>query len=443
MTTAAQDASAVERYFRVRERGSTVRREILAGFTTFLAMAYILFVNPIILGEAGMDTGAVFVATAIAACTGTLIMGLWARLPIAQAPGMGLNAFFAFTVVLGMGIPWETALTATFLSGLVFLLLALTGVRGVVINAIPMELKLAVGAGIGLFIAFIGLQNAGIVVPDESTAVALGALGVPTTLLAIFGILATVAFMLLDLRGAVFLGIVATAAVGMLFGVIAPPSAILSAPPSVAPTFGALVPGFADVFSGQMLIVVFTMLFVDFFDTSGTLIAVANQAGLLDEGGNLPQAKRALTSDAVATMGGAVFGTSTTTSYIESAAGVGAGGRTGLTSVATAAFFALALLFSPLLAVVTEAVTAPALIVVGVLMASSLGGIAWDRLEVAIPAFITIAVMPLTYSIANGIAMGLVLFPLCMVVKGRAREVHPILYGLLVVLLAYFVFLVD
>jgi adenine/guanine/hypoxanthine permease len=444
-TTSKQPSptSSLDRYFRMSERRSDPRTESIAGATTFLAMAYIVFVNPGILADAGMDPGAVFVATCLAAALGTLVMGLWANLPIAQAPGMGLNAFFAYTVVLTFGIPWETALAGTFVSGLLFLILAITGVRGAIINAIPYQLKMAVGAGIGLFIAFIGLQAAGIVVPSEATTVTLGDLGASTTLLAIFGLLVTGLFLMRGLRGAVFYGILATAIGGMLVGLIDVPSTIVATPPSLAPTFGAAFGAFSELFTLEMALVVFTMLFVDFFDTAGTLIAVTNQAGLLEKDGSLPGGNRPLVSDAIATMGGATLGTSTTTSYIESAAGVGSGGRTGFSSVVTAGLFLLALLFSPLLGIVTAEVTAAALIVVGVMMARGLGEIEWTKLEYAIPAFVTVVAMPLTYSIANGIALGLVLFPVMMVFKGRAKDVHPIMYGLVVVFLIFFVFLVE
>jgi adenine/guanine/hypoxanthine permease len=433
----------LERYFKLREHGTTVRTEVIAGATTFLAMAYIVFVNPDILSVTGMDFGAVFVATCLAAALGTLIMGLWAKLPIAQAPGMGLNAFFAFTVVLGMGIDWEVALAGTFASGVLFLLLSVTGVREAMINAIPMPMKLAVGAGIGLFIAFIGLANAEIVVPYEATAVTLGDLGNPGTLLAIFGLILTALLLLRGLKGAVFYGIVITAVVGMIVGQAPWPDGIVSTPPSLAPTFGAGLQAIPELFTVQMMVVVFTMLFVDLFDTAGTLIAVTNQAGLLTPDGKLPNASRALVSDATATIAGGALGTSTTTSYIESSAGVGAGGRTGLTSVVTAGLFLLTLLFSPLLSGVTQYVTAPALIIVGVMMAKGLGQIEWDRMEIAIPAFVTVIAMPLTYSIANGIALGLVLFPLLMVFRGRAREVSPTMYALAVLFVAYFVWLVE
>lgn len=433
--------SALDRYFDLTGHGTDVRTEVVAGVTTFLAMAYIIVVNPGILSATGMDAGAVFVATCLAAALGTAVMGLWAKLPIAQAPGMGLNAFFAFSVVLGLGVPWQTALAATFVSGFIFLLLAVTGAREAIINAIPLPLKMAVSAGIGLFIAFIGLQNAGLVVADEVVLVALGDLSQGTTLLAVFGIVATAFFIVRKVRGGIFYGIVLTAVVGMATGLVALPDAVVGAVPSLAPTFGEALVNLPELLTPDLLVVVFTMLFVDFFDTAGTLIGVTNQAGLLTEDGELPSGNRALVSDAIATMGGAIAGTSTTTSYIESSAGVGAGGRTGLTSVTTAGLFLLALVFSPVLAVVTDApaVTAPALIIVGVMMAQSLGDVPWDDMVYAIPAFVTVVAMPLTYSIATGIALGLVLFPLFMLFKGRGREVHPIMYALFVVFVAYFV----
>ncbi len=432
----------LERFFRLRENGTTARTEVVAGTTTFLAMAYIVFVNPMILSDAGMDQGAVFVATCLAAVVGTLIMGLWARYPIAQAPGMGLNAFFAYTVVLGMGIPWQTALAGTLVSGLLFFILAVTGVREAIVDAIPLQLKLAVGAGIGLFIAFIGLRNAGLVVEYEATLVTLGDLRAPTTLLAIFGLVITALFLLRGLKGGVFYGIVVTALVGIIVGIIDLPGAVVSTPPSLAPTFGEAFTSLPELLTVQLALVVFTMLFVDVFDTTGTLIAVANQAGMLEDN-KLPRANRALVSDSVATMAGAALGTSTTTSYIESSAGVGSGGRTGLTSVVTSGFFLLALFFSPLLGVVTPQVTAPALIVVGVMMARGLGQIEWNELEYALPAFVVVIAMPLTYSIANGIALGLFLYPLAMLFKGRGRDVHPMMYVLMAAFLVYFIWLVE
>ena len=443
-TEARSSGGVLERYFELAKHGTSVRTEVVAGTTTFLAMAYIVFVNQFYLGEiAGMDAGAVFVATCLAAALGTMIMGVWAKLPIAQAPGMGLNAFFGFTVVLGLGIPWQTALAGTMASGLIFLVLSLSGVRRMVINSIPTQLKLAVGAGIGLFITFIGLKAAGIVVDSPATTVTLGDVTEPTTVLAIIGIVATAVLLTRGYRAAVFYGIVLTSIVGMVLGLIPVPSAIVAAPPSLAPTFGVAFGEFGNLFTAQMGLVVFTMLFVDFFDTAGTLVAVTKQAGLLTPEGELPNGNRPLASDAIATVAGAALGTSTTTSYIESSAGVGAGGRTGLTSVVTSLLFLVTLFFSPILGAVTSQVTAAALIVVGLMMAKPLGEIEWDRWEYSIPAFIVVITMPLTYSIATGIALGLIMYPLLMVVKGKAREVSPMMYGLFFVFLAFFLFGLD
>lgn len=440
----------MKKYFQFDELGTNYKRETIAGLTTFLSMAYILFVNPSMLSlsaipdlpaEMRMDEGAVFVATALAAAVGSLLMGILARYPIALAPGMGLNAFFAFTVVLTMGIPWQTALSGVLVSGLIFILLTISGLREKIINSIPSELKFAVGAGIGLFITFIGLQNAGIIVGNDATMIGLGDLTKGDTLLAIFGLVITVILMVRRVTGGIFIGMVATAIVGMIVGLIGVPDAVVGSVPSLAPTFGAAFENFGDIFTIQMLVVILTFLFVDFFDTAGTLVAVANQAGLMKEN-KLPRAGKALFADSAATVVGAVLGTSTTTSYIESSAGVAAGGRTGFASIVTAALFLLALFFSPLLGVVTAAVTAPALIIVGVLMVSTLGKIEWDRFEIAVPAFLTIIAMPLTYSIATGIAIGFIFYPITMVVKGRAKEIHPIMYGLFVIFVLYFIFLV-
>jgi adenine/guanine/hypoxanthine permease len=438
-----ESTSPTDRFFGLSRNNTNVRTEAVAGVTTFLAMAYIVFVNPQILGETGMDRDAAFVATCLAAAIGTLVMGLWARYPIAQAPGMGLNAFFAFTVVLGMGIPWQVALAGTFTSGVLFFLLAITRAREAIIDAIPLQLKLAVGAGMGAFIAFIGLRNAGIVIGSPTTLVTMGAITAPGTVLAIVGLLVTVLFLIRGLRGGVFYGMAVTAIVGIVVGEVEMPAAFVSPVPSLAPTFGQAIAYLPELFTARMAIVVLTMLFMDLFDTTGTLIAVANQAGFLTADGRLPRAGRALVSDAIATMVGATLGTSTTTSYIESAAGVGVGGRTGLASVVTAALFLLALAFSPLLTVVTPQVTAAALVIVGVMMAKGLGRIEWDRLELAIPAFVIVVAMPLTYSIANGIALGLFLFPVGMVFAGRWREVHPVMYGLAAVFAAHFIWLVE
>lgn len=426
----------MKEYFKFKELGTSYRQESVAGLTTFLAMAYILFVNPSLLSAAGMDQKAVFVATGLAAAIGTLIMGLWAKYPVALAPGMGINAFFAFTVVIGYGVPWQTALAGTFVSGLIFFILTLTKIRETIINAIPEQLKLAVAAGIGLFIAFLGLQSAGIVADNPDTLVQLGNLRDPETLLAIFGLVVTAFFMIKGFKGGIFYGMVVTAIVGIIFKQVPLPDGIVQGIPSLEPTFGQFAGHLDELFTKDMLIVIFTLLFIDFFDTAGTLVAVTKKAGLLKDG-KLPRIGRALSADSVATMVGATLGTSTTTSYVESTAGVSAGGKTGFTSVVTAGLFVLALFFSPLLVVVTSAVTAPALIIVGVLMASSLAEIKWNEFEYAIPAFMTVIMMPLGYSISAGIALGFIFYPLFMVFKGKFKEVHPIMYILFFVFVWY------
>ncbi|MGE5702361.1 MAG: NCS2 family permease [Clostridia bacterium] len=451
-------------FFEFEKLGTNYRREIIAGITTFLAMAYVLAVNPFILSGADLPADvkanyppfdSVFTATALAAAIGTLVMAFVGRLPIGQAPGMGLNAFFTYTVVLTMGIPWQQALAGVFVSCTIFLLLSLTGIRETIINSIPAGLKYATSAGIGLFVAFIGFKNAGIIVSNPATFVSLGhlsfhegmkpeeILAAKNALLAAFGLIVTAILMSRKLNAAIFIGMVATSIVGMIFGLVNVPQAIVSAPPSIAPTFGAAFTFLSDpsvMFSSHMLVVILTFLFVDFFDATGTLLGVANQAGLLKDG-KLPRPGSALASDAIAGMAGAILGTSTTTSYVESTAGVAAGGRSGFTAVVVGICFLLALFFSPILAVVTPAVTAPALIIVGVLMAAHMTKIAWDQMEEALPAFLTIIMMPLSFSIAAGIATGFIVYPITKIFKGQAKEVHPVMYVLFVVFLAYFIWL--
>lgn len=441
----------MKKYFQFEELGTNYRREFIGGLTTFLAMAYILVVNPITLSlmdipdlpdSMRMDYGAVFVATAVAAAIGSLLMGVLARYPIALAPGMGLNAFFAYTVVLTMGIPWQHALGGVLISGIIFIFLSLSGLREKIINSIPAELKYAVSAGIGLFITFVGAQSAGLIVNNDAVLVGLGDFTDGNVLLAIFGIIITVILMTKGVNGGIFIGMVLTTIVGMIAGLIDVPGKVVDSVPSVAPTFGAAFGAYSDpsFFSTSMLVVILTFLFVDFFDTAGTLVGVANQAGLMKEN-KLPRAGKALLADSTATVVGAIFGTSTTTSFIESSSGVAAGARTGFASIVTAGFFLLSLFFFPLLEVITSAVTAPALIIVGVLMVASLGNIDWTKFEIAVPAFLTIIAMPLTYSIATGIAIGFIFYPITMIVKGRIKEIHPIMYGLFVIFVLYFIFL--
>ena len=438
-------------YFKFDELGTNYKREILGGLTTFLSMAYILAVNPAMLSLAGvkgipesmrMDAGAVFVATILASIVGCLFMGLIARYPIALAPGMGLNAFFAFTVVLQYNIPWQTGLTGVLFSGIFFALLTMTGLRETIINAIPFELKMAVSAGIGLFITFVGLKGAGIVQANEATLVSLGNLHDPHVLLAVAGIVLTIILMAKRIPGSIFIGMIITAVAGMLFGLIDAPKQIVGAVPSIEPTFGKAFDAFSnpsELLNWKFISIVLTFLFIDFFDTAGTLVAVATQAGLVKDN-KLPRAGRSLFADSLATITGAIFGTSTTTSYIESSAGVAVGARTGFASVVTAICFALALFFSPLMSVVTSAVTAPALVIVGVLMVSNLNKIEWPKFEIAVPAFLTIIMMPLTYSIATGIACGFIFYPITMVMAKRHKEVHPIMYFMAVVFICYFTF---
>ncbi|RDU34765.1 NCS2 family permease [Neobacillus piezotolerans] len=443
----------MKKYFMFEELGTNYRREIIGGLTTFLAMAYILVVNPLTLtlanvdglpDEVRMNHGAVFVATALAAAVGSIIMGLIGKYPIALAPGMGLNAFFAYSVVLGHGASWQHALAAVFISSVFFLLLTISGLREKLINAIPVELKYAVGAGIGLFITFVGLINAKIIVKNEATLVGLGHLGNPETLLAIFGLLITVIMMTRGVKGAVFYGMIVTVIAGIAFNLIDPPAKIVDQVPSMEPTFGALFSSFNDssFYTAAMLGIILTFLFVDFFDNAGTLVAVANQAGLMKDN-KLPRAGRALFADSIASMVGSIFGTSTTTSYIESSAGVASGARSGFAALVTALCFILALFFYPLLSIVTAPVTAPALIIVGVLMVSSIGNIDWKRFEIAVPSFLTIIAMPLSYSIATGIAAGFIFYPITMLVAGRRKDIHPIMYLFFVIFLLYFIFLTE
>ena len=442
----------MKKFFQFEELGTNYKREFMAGLTTFLAMAYILFVNPSTLGLVGidlpegvegMDPGAVFTATAIAAAIGSLFMGIIAKYPIVLAPGVGLSAFFAYTVVLSYGIPWQTALSGVLVSGLIFILLTLTGLREKIINSIPANLKLAVGVGIGFFIAFIGLKNAGIIVADEATFVAIGDISKPTVLLAIFGIVVSIILLTLKFQGGIFYGMLLTVIAGMVTGLIQTPTGIgdvVGSVPSIAPTFGQALFNFDHIFTLEMLLVILTFLFVDFFDTAGTLVAVATQAGLMKDN-KLPRAGRALFADSSATVAGAIIGTSTTTSYIESSSGVAAGGRSGFTAVVAAGLFLLSMFFPPLLNVITPEVTAPALVIVGILMSSNLKDIDWDQFEIAVPAFMTIATMPLTYSIATGIAIGFIFYPITMALKGRYKEINPIMYLLFVVFIFYFIFL--
>ncbi|MBX9971799.1 NCS2 family permease [Bacillus sp. CMF12] len=427
-------------FFRFRERETSYKQETIAGLTTFLSMAYILIVNPIILSQAGMDKGAVFTATALSAIIGSLLIGLLSNYPIGIAPSMGLNSFFTFSVCIGMGIPWQTALTGVFVSGILFVILSLLKIREKIINIIPKDLKHAIAGGIGFFIAFIGLKNAGLIVGNDATFVAIGDFKSPVTLLAVFCFILTIVLMVRGVKGAIFYGMVISAAAGMLIGLIDKPEKIVGAIPSLEPTFGEVFLNIDQIFTPEMLAVIFTFLFVAFFDTAGALIAIASQAGLM-KNNEIPNAGKALLADSSATVVGSVLGTSTTASMIESSSGIAAGGRTGFTSVIISACFAIALFFSPLLGVITAEVTSPALIIVGALMAMEVKHIDWGKLEIAIPAFVTILMMPLTFSVATGIALGFILYPITMLALKRPKEIHPIMYGLCIAFMGYFVYL--
>lgn len=428
----------LEKLFKLSEHGTNVRTELLAGLTTFLTMAYIIFVNPAMMADAGIDPGAAFVATCLAAAIGSLVMGLWANYPIALAPGMGLNAFFSYTVVGSMGYSWEVALGAVFLSGLMFFLLSIFRIREWIINSIPMALRSAIAAGIGLFLALIALKNAGIVIDHPETLVAMGDLTQPGALLAAGGFAVIVALAYRKVTGAVMIGILLVTAISLLTG-LSQAKGIISAPPSLTPTFMQL--DIKGAFEVGMLSIIFAFLFVDLFDTSGTLIGVAQRANLVDKDGKMPRLGRALMADSTATMAGAALGTSTTTSYIESAAGTAAGGRTGLTACVVALLFLLSLFFSPLADAVPPFATAPALLFVAVLMTGGLVQVDWDDLTEAAPVVITAVMMPLTFSIANGIAAGFIVWTAIKLLSGRWRDLNLSLYilaGLFIIKLALF-----
>lgn len=410
----------------LKENNTDVRTEVLAGVTTFMTMAYILAVNPLILSDAGMDAGGVFTATALAAAIGTLVMALYAKYPFGLAPGMGLNAFFAYTVVLGdMQKSWQFALTAILIEGILFIILSFFNVREGIFDSIPLNLKNAVSVGIGLFIAFLGLDGAGIIQAGEGTLLGLGDLTSGAPLVAIIGILVTGFLFSKNVKGALLIGILVSTLVGIPLGVTQLPAGvnnIMSLPPSVSEVAFKFV-GFDEIFSWDMLIVVFTFLFVDIFDTVGTLAGVASKADMLDEDGKLPRVGKALTADAIGTIAGACLGTSTVTTFVESASGVAAGGRTGLTALSTAGMFLLALFFAPLFTLIPAAATAPALVIVGLFMMSPIKQIDFEDYTESIPAFLTIIMMPFSGSIAEGIVFGMISYVVLKAVTGRFKEV--------------------
>jgi len=428
----------LEQYFEFARLETNWRTEILAGVTTFMTMAYIVFVNPAILHETGMPLAAVTAATCLSAAIGSILMGAFARYPIALAPGMGLNAYFTYTVVKGMGIPWQAALGAVFLSGVAFFALTLLGVRQLIISAIPHELHSAVAAGVGLFIAFIGFRNSGIVVTDPATVVALGKLGDKSTALAVFGLLLIAALLAWRVRAAMLIGILATTAIGLLTGVA-----------KWSPRFYTLSDLSATAFKLDIaatwrigfLEIVFVFLFIDMFDNIGTLLAVGAKAGLFDKAHQIPRVNRILLADATATMAGSLAGTSTVVSYIESAAGIAAGGRTGITAIVTGVLFLAALLVAPVVGAIPAAATAPVLIIVGSLMMTVVAEVKWSDPEVAVPAFLTMMAIPLTFSIANGLAFGFTAYTLMKVLRGKFRQVSWLVYLLTAIFIWRFVYL--
>lgn len=428
----------LEKFFKLKENGTTPRTEIIAGITTFLTMAYILAVNPNILSAAGMDANALFTTTAIAAIVGTLVMALWAKLPFALAPGMGLNAFFAFSVVLGMGHTWQFALTAVLIEGVIFILLTIFNVREAIANAIPKSVRTAISAGIGLFIAFIGLQNAGVIVKHDATLVSLGDITTGTALLGLIGLVITSVLIVKKVKGDLLIGIILTALIGIPMG-ITQIKGFMSVPPSIEPIFFKFE--FSQIFTFDMLIIVFTFLFVDIFDTLGTLVGVSTKAGMLDKDGKIPNAKKAFMADAIGTTAGAMLGTSTVTTYVESAAGVSEGGRTGMTALITALCFAVALFFSPVFLAIPGAATAPALILVGLYMLSPIKELDFSDFSETIPAFICIIAMPLAYSIAEGITLGVLSYVLINMIAGNFKKLSIGMYILAILFILKYIFI--
>ena len=428
----------LERFFGLSEHGTTVRTEVMAGVTTFLTMAYIIFVNPDILSVSGMPRDAVFVATCVAAAIGSAIMGLYANYPIALAPGMGLNAYFAFAVVKGMGFTWQAALGAVFISGLLFIIVSLFKVREAIVNAIPRSLKFAISAGIGLFLAIIGLKSAGIITSHPATLLTLGDLHNPGTLLAIGGFILIVALEQRKVPGALIVGILAVTVASVAMG-LSPFSGVVAPPPSIMPTLFQM--DIAGALNAGLLTVVLTFFMVELFDASGTLIGVCHRAGLLDAEGRLPRLKRALLADSSAIVAGSMLGTSSTTAYVESAAGTAVGGRTGLTAVVVALLFLASIVFAPLAGTVPAYATAPALCYVAVLMIRGLAGIDWEDLTETAPAVVTAITMPFTFSIAHGIAFGFITFAAIKILAGRARELSPMVAGIAVLFVFKFAFL--
>ncbi|MDH6316311.1 AGZA family xanthine/uracil permease-like MFS transporter [Parabacteroides sp. PF5-5] len=430
----------IEKYLGFDKKSMTIRTELIAGLTTFLTMSYILAVNPSILGTTGMDKGAVFTATALASAIATLLLAFMAKLPFAQAPSMALNAFFAFTLVEGMGYSWQTALTAMFVEGVIFILITFINIREIILNSIPMNLRYAISAGIGMFIAFIGLKNAGIIASNPSTFVQLGEF-TPASVLAMIGIIISGALMIKKVKGALFFSIIICTLIGIPLGVTQIPDNFLpvSMPHSLEPTFWKF--DFKEFFTFDMAVIIFTLLFMNIFDTAGTLVGLATKTGIMKEDGEIPRVKEAMMSDAIGTTVGAVLGCSTITTYVESASGIAEGGRSGLTSFATGILFLIALFFAPIFLLIPGAATTGALVLVGVLMMDSIKKIDMDDISEALPAFVTIIMMVLTYSIADGMILGLLCFVLVKLLSGKYKEISIPMYILAILFILNYIFI--
>nr|WP_319572673.1 NCS2 family permease [uncultured Draconibacterium sp.] len=415
----------IDKYFNISGRGSSFKKEIIGGATTFLTMAYIIFVNPSILGDAGMDRNALITVTIVASLIGTLLAGVWAKVPYAMAPGMGLNAFFTYTLVLGAGVEWQTALGVVFISGVIFLALTVTGIRTKIIHTIPLALRLATGAGIGLFISFIGFKNMGLVVADPATYVALGEF-TPTLLIGLAGLLITAILEVKKVRGGIFYGIIITTIIAIVAGEVQAPESFVSMPPSMSPLLFKL--DILSALSFGLIGAVFSFMFVDLFDSVGTIVACSYEAGFVDKDGKVENVDRILEADAVATVAGSLLGTSTTTTYIESASGIANGAKTGFASIITAGLFFLALFFAPLIGIVPGYATAPALIIVGVYMFKNIKQVNFADFSEAIPAFLTIVLMPLTYSISIGLSFGFISYVVLKAVAGKYKDVSWLMW---------------
>lgn len=428
----------LNKVFHLQDAHTTVKRELIAALTTFVSLSYILFVNPNILHAAGIPAGAAFTVTAIATAIGCFIMALVANYPIALAPTLGSAAFFAYNVCGNMHINWQTALAAVLVASILFVLITALHLRELVVDAIPQDLKYAISAGIGLFIAFIGLQNGKLIVDSSSSLVTLGKFSSPAVWITLFGLILTVILMSMNVPGSIFIGMIITAIFGICIGQIPLPTSFISTPPSIAPTFGQAIFHLSDINTPQLFIVVLTFLLVTFFDTAGTLIGMTEQAGLVDKNGKIPRIGRAFAADSTAMIEGAILGTAPLGTSVESSAGIAMGGKTGLTAMFIGIFFLISMIFSPLLAVIPTTVAAPALIIVGVLMASNLKKIDWEKFEIAFPSFLIVVGMPLTYSISDGLALGMIAYPITMIATKRYKDVSIMMYVLFFIFIGFF-----